>query len=236
MVQEKTAISNFFSKLTFNEEFHKYYVNDTPLEYSASTLVKKFVKFVDYESIARKKDLTLGLPEGTHKIFWDNKALKATSSGDKAHFFGEIYAFHRNIVPTDPLENAIATFWRELPDYILPVFTELQMYHLNYMFGGTADIILYNTLTKKFIIGDYKTNEDLSKNFMGKTLLPPFEFLLENDLNKYQIQFSIYQILFEQTGFEVEKRVLIWLRPDGTYEKYFTEDYTQLIKNYLIKC
>ena len=110
------------------------------------------------------------------------------------------------------------------------------MYHLNYMFGGTADIILYNTLTKKFIIGDYKTNEDLSKTFMGKTLLPPFEFLLENDLNKYQIQFSIYQILFEQTGFEVEKRVLIWLRPDGTYEKYFTEDYTQLIKNYLIKC
>ena len=59
------------------------------------------------------------------------------------------------------------------------------------MFGGTADIILYNTKTNKYIIADYKTNEDLFKNFKGKKLNGVFSKHLENGYNKYQIQFSL---------------------------------------------
>ena len=56
-------------------------------------------------------------------------------------------------------------FWRDLPTYIIPVFTELQMYHLKKMYAGTADIILFNTKTEKYIIADYKTTKDLFKKF-----------------------------------------------------------------------
>ena len=101
--------------------------------------------------------------------------------------------------------------------------------------AGTADIILYNTKTNKFILADYKTNEDLFKNFKGKKLLAPFDNLLENSFNKYQLQLSMYQLLFEQCGYEIESRRVIWLKPDGSFENLKTEDYTHILKNELTK-
>ena len=101
--------------------------------------------------------------------------------------------------------------------------------------AGTSDIILFNNKTGKFIIADYKTNEDLFKNYKGKTLLAPFEDLLDSPYNKYQLQLSMYQLLFEQCGFEVESRRIIWLKPNGTYENFKTEDLTQKLLKELTK-
>lgn len=222
-------IKAFFQKLTFDEKNHRYYVDNEPLEYSVSGLIKKYVDNPDFSQIARKTDIRDGLPPGTTQKLWDGKSEAACSKGDKVHFFGEIYAFHRTIKPRCKQEEAVVKFWNELPDHIVPAFTELQMYHLKGMFGGTADIILYNTKTKKFIIADYKTNEDLFKNFQEKKLLKPFSYKLDNPYNKYQIQFSYYQIMFEQTGEKVENRCLVWLKPDGTYDMFFTEDLTETL-------
>ena len=129
-------------------------------------------------------------------------------------------------------EEAIVNFWNDLPSTVIPVVMELQMYHKEYMFAGTADILLYNTVTNTFIIGDYKTNKDLFKNYKGKTLLSPFKNLLDNPYNKYQLQLSFYQLLLEQTGFKVSSRKLIWLKPDGTYLLYNTDDYTDILNRF----
>lgn len=230
---EKENIQRFFDKLSFEEDSHQYAVEGKSLKISVSGLIKSYVEYVNYDKIAKNIDRKLSLPVGSTQRRWKYKSSVACALGNKGHYFGELYAFHRNIEPTDKFEEAAKKFWDELPDHIIPVFTELQMYHLKHLFGGTADIILFNTITKKFIIADYKTNEDLFKNFKGKKLKAPFEDLLENAFNKYQLQFSFYQILFEQTGYEVEKRVLIWLRPDGTYQTYFTDDYTDRLRKEL---
>nr|DAK47305.1 MAG TPA: Exonuclease V [Caudoviricetes sp.] len=84
----------------------------------------------------------------------------------------------------------------------------------------------------------HNTNQDLFKNYKGKRLLTPFDDLEDNPFNKYQLQLSLYQILFEQTGFKIENRALIWVKEDGTYEIYRTNDYRDrliehLNKNYL---
>jgi hypothetical protein len=229
MENKKMIIERFFEKLTFEEEAHKYYVDGQQLYTSVSGIIKNYVKDVDYKKISHSIDRKLRLPIGATKQRWDNKATLACALGNRAHYFGELYAFHRNIEPIDEFEEAAKKFWDELPDHIVPVFTELQMYHFTNMFGGTADIILYNLRTGKFIIADYKTNEDIFKNFKSKKLLAPFDNLLESAFNKYQIQFSLYQIQFEQTGFEVEKRVLVWLKPNGTYLTYETEDLTEIL-------
>ena len=97
--------------------------------------------------------------------------------------------------------------------------------------AGTADIILYNKQTNKFIIADYKTNKDLFKNFKGKKLKAPFNNLLDSPFDKYNIQLSMYQILFELTGYEVENRFIIWLKPDAEYEIYYTQDLRKEINN-----
>ena len=90
-------------------------------------------------------------------------------------------------------------------------------------------------LCTKRLIPTHNTNEDLFKNYKGKTLLEPFSNLLDSPFNKYQLQLSMYQLLFEQCGFEVESRRIIWLKPNGVYENFKTEDLTQKLLKELTK-
>jgi hypothetical protein len=229
----KEQIVGYFHGLEFKEESHEYSLNGNKLAISVSGVIKRFVEKTDFFSIAKSIDKKSELPKGSTKRRWKLNSEVACAQGDKAHYFGELYAFHRNIEPTDKLEEAIVAFWNSLPDNIVPAFVELTMYHKECLFGGMADIILYNTKTEKFIIADYKTNKDLFKNHRGKLLKPPFNMYLDNSFNKYQIQFSLYQILFEQTGFEVEDRVLVHIKRDGSFELFSTEDLTKELRHYL---
>jgi hypothetical protein len=239
MEKIRKRISACFPNIKLNELTHKYYIADMEVKISVSGIVKKFVRKVDFGAIAKRKDAKEGLPPGTYQKQWDLKRDNSCARGNEAHYFGEDYTFDRTLSPKNGLQEAIAKFWAELPDHIVPVFSELMMYTIPEnkicpdVFAGTADIILYNTKTEKFIIADYKTNEQLFKNFADKKLLGVFSDLLETNFNKYQIQFSNYQLLFEQTGFEVSHRKLVWLKDDGTYEMYDTTDYTKKLKTYL---
>ena len=98
-----------------------------------------------------------------------------------------------------------------------------------------VDSVSHTFLCTKRLIPTHNTNEDLFKNYKGKTLLSPFEDLLDSPYNKYQLQLSMYQLLFEQCGFEVESRRIIWLKPNGTYENFKTEDLTQKLLKELTK-
>ena len=107
------------------------------------------------------------------------------------------------------------------------------MYHKELMYAGTLDILCYNKNTGEYIILDYKTNKDLFKNFKEKKLLKPFDNLLDNPFNKYQLQLSFYQILIEQIDFiKISSRKIIWIKPNGNYQLYDTEDYTEQLKQY----
>lgn len=112
------------------------------------------------------------------------------------------------------------------------------MYSEKWGIAGTADLMFYDTKSDNIVLRDWKSNQDLFKNYKGKRLLAPFNYLEDNPFNKYQLQLSLYQILFEQTGFKIENRALIWVKEDGTYKIYRTNDYRDrliehLNKNYL---
>ncbi len=92
-----------------------------------------------------------------------------------------------------------------------------------------VDSLSHTFLCTKRLIPTHNTNESLIKNFKGKTLLHPFEHLLDCPLSKYEIQLSAYQILFEQTGYEVENRVVIWLKPSGEFELFYTPDHRDIL-------
>lgn len=226
-------IKNTFKGLEFVEETHTYYVEGQALKKSVSGVIKDYVEEVDFELKAKEIDGRKGLPEGTTSTMWRYNSELSCAKGTKAHYFGEIYAFHRSIKPTDGLEEAIVKFYEELPSNIIVVDVELCMYHKELMIGGMADILLFDTNTGLYHIADWKSNADLFKNFRGKKLLAPFNNLLDNSFNKYQMQFSFYQVMFEQTGFKVGSRKLIHIKPDGTYEWYDTEDLTGVMREKL---
>ena len=233
MDQEIERIKGFFKSLTFDEPKHIYYVKGKRLKSSVSKVLKIFVKQTDFNQIAENIDKRDELPIGTTAKLWDLNSKISLAIGTRAHYFGEVYAFNRTLKPTSGYEEAIVKFWNEMPDHIVPVIMELQMYHKDYMFAGTGDILLFNKLTGKYIIGDYKTNKDLFKNHNEQRMLGPFSDLLDMPLNHYKLQLSFYQILFEQIGLEVEGRKIIWVKPSGEYEMYDTPDYTEVLNEYL---
>lgn len=226
-------IENYFSKLHFNEEKHLYTVDGKILP-SVSKLIDNFVEKFKSKEISNSISIRTGVPQKDILKEWKDIADEACDRGHRVHNFGELYPYDKTLKPSCNQEKAVVKFWNDLPPHIVPVKMELRMYHKALHFAGTADIILYNTITKEYIIADYKTNKDLFKNFKEKKLLGIFSNLLDCPLNKYQIQLSFYQILLEQLGFKVSQRKIIWLLKTGEYQLYDTEDLTPKLNQYLI--
>lgn len=226
----KKSIIDFYSGLTFDEEAHRYFVKGVPIEKSVSAKLKDFSLPFNRDFLSKRVAYSRGITQEEVLAEWKLAADTAIQTGNQAHLFGELYAFNRDLRPQSQFEVAIMKFWNDLPPYIVPVITELQMYHREQLYAGTADIILYNMQTEKFIIGDYKTNKDLFKNHKNQKLTGRFSNFLDNPFNKYQLQLSYYQILLEQTGVQVSNRKLIWLLPDGNYNMYECQDLTQYLR------
>ena len=232
MKEMQNKIKEYFKELQFDAQKHSYEVRGKPLT-SVSKTIHKYVEKVDFDKIAGFVAKKRGITKAEVLAEWEAKKIASCNQGTLVHTFGENYNGMQK--PTNGFEEAIVKFWDNIPDHIQPFLFEIQMFSEELGIAGTADIILYNTKTNKFILADYKTNEDLFKNFKGKKLLAPFDNLLENSFNKYQLQLSMYQLLFEQCGYEIESRRVIWLKPDGSFENLKTEDYTHILKNELTK-
>lgn len=226
MQEQKKQIKNFFGGLVFEPNTHTYHTSKKKLK-SVSSIIHNFIEPFDADKIAGFVARSRGISKDEVLMEWAEKRDTACAKGARVHNFGETYK--KGLIPSDGFEEAVVNFWDSLPNHIQPFFNELKMFSNELGLAGTADIILYNTITKKFIIADYKTNIDLFKNYKGKTLLTPFKHLLDSPYNKYQIQLSLYQILFELAGdaFRVEKRKIIWLRENGTFYLYDTIDYRE---------
>jgi len=240
MEEMKIQILDYFKGLEFEEESHKYKYGSVPIKISVSGLIKNFYKPFDTKGISERVSKRTGVSQEDIIKGWEDESEKGIKTGNKSHLFGEVYPFNRHLEPSTPFEEAIVKFWNDLPAHIIPVTMELRMFHKIFMFAGTADILLYNTITKTFIIGDYKTNKDLFKNYKGpdnqykgQKMLAPFAHMFDTPYSKYQLQLSFYQILFEQTGLKVSSRKLIWLLPDGEYKMYSMDDYTKVLNEQL---
>lgn len=235
VLEVQTNLKNYFSKLKFDEKSHSYTVEDKKLT-SVSHFIHKYKNKFDAQAIAPFSAKKLGLSTEEVLQMWEDNKNKACELGTKVHLFGENYVLNNFTGdPTDGYEQAIVNFWKILPEHIIPVTLELQMYNLDFRIAGTADIICYNTKTKKLQLLDYKTNADLFKNYNEQKLYPPFDRYLDNGLNGYKLQLSMYQILLEQTGYEVENRVIIWIKPDGSYSCYRVENLTKELLEELSK-
>ena len=141
--------------------------------------------------------------------------------------------------PTTPQERAIVQFWNDLPETFVPVLAETKAFNkTGTPYAGTFDILFYyvdekNPHKSGLVIFDYKTNEDLYKNFKGQKLLWPFNDMLDMSESYYTLQLSLYAIPLQNIGFEVIARRLIWVKPDGTYESIRIKDVSDRIREAL---
>jgi hypothetical protein len=125
-------------------------------------------------------------------------------------------------------EEAVIQFWKDIPDCFVPVLAETKVFNQDGTpYAGTFDILFYYYKGKDnpqngLVVFDYKTNKELTSDYCrakNKMMKPPFNDLFEESLSHYQLQLSLYSVPLEKLGFKVIGRRVIWLLPDGSYEK-----------------
>ena len=191
---------------------------------------------------------------------WKEKSENACTHGTAVHEFAESLFYYMTgqydkILPgfkcrltndggfesRSPKEDAVVRFYQDIPKCIVPILAETKVYDANLGYAGTFDILFYYDAAldgkddsySGLFECDWKTNEDLYKNFMEKKLLAPFDNLLDMPLSVYKLQLSLYQICLENIGLKTVARRILWLKPDGIYEKIPLEDYTITLRETL---
>ena len=233
-----------FGKIQFIEEGHHYYIGED--EYTpVSDIIDKYVPYVDWDEKAANYARKYGRAKEDVQKEWRLNNLKSTISGTRTHEFGESYTNlmcgrvdgireqnrpqyvqeYNTLIPTYPKEDAVKKFYDELEPNLHPVGAEFRL-SSEYMdclkICGTCDLLFYDSDDDSYVIGDWKTNKSLVKEYNRDhrvMLLPPVNNLYEEPLSHYRLQFNIYQRMLESIGLKISDRILIWLKDDGTYEK-----------------
>lgn len=229
-----------FSDLIFEETTHRYFIprrNGLVQLPSVSSIVSSFAPKFD-----RQKWLTIcARAEKTSESLidykWKNKNAIACALGHKVHDFMEHYTGIE--VPTCVQEEAGIEFLKDVAskgNYEISI-RELRTYSEEFSFAGTMDLPILNRTTGKLIVADYKTNQTVEdEDVLFKSydfLYEPFNMMDNSPYNKYQIQLSLYQILLEEKGYEIEDRWLVHLKSDGTYKIFPLYDLTKHLRTKL---
>lgn len=155
------------------------------------------------------------------------------------------------LLPTYPKEEAIVKFYTEMnfdPSKRLYVVGAEFKLSSKYMKGtlpicGTSDILFYeeNLIFPEdsgFVIGDWKTNKELEKEYTVKNdirMKYPMGDYKDTALSHYTLQFNMYQNMMESVGLKIIDRRLIWLKDDGSYEVRYIPRLDEKIMDYVFK-
>lgn len=248
-------LSELFSDIRFDEERHLYFVNGEQMPSVSKKLEDHYEKFDEAVWLPRvsKRD---GIPIEELRAQWREKNRVSTEDvGTPTHNYLEKVELN-HIESTDKHPEWIP--WYQLPSneyladlpqkkagmqflyqYIFPykpryyiVAVEYRMCHRTFKFCGTCDLILWDSWEDTFILVDWKTNSDLFKTYGH--LKPPFDYYQSNPFNKYQLQFTYYQIMFEQCKYKIKERWLVYLENTGNHQIHKTQYMADELTTYLL--
>lgn len=145
------------------------------------------------------------------------------------------------LIPYGAKQEAIAKYMWDMSkiDGIYPILPETRVYMgisdsltVKHPFAGTFDMLYCIKQNGKFklMIHDYKTNKSLVNDYnrdKGNCLSYPFSNMINESMSIYTLQLACYSLALMQLGYEIVDRRLIWLKDDGTYERYSLPDMTK---------
>ena len=257
----RNLVIDKFNDIEFIEEGHIYKIDGT--EYtSVSNIIKKYEPEVDWDQKAADYARKWGKKKEDVQKEWKLNNLKSTISGTRTHSFGEsvvnLYCGYPELIceqnkpqyikeynvliPTYPKEEAVVHFFDELEDNLHPVGAEFKLsskYIENTLpICGTCDILFYNSNDDTFVLGDWKTNKSLIKDYSRyhKIMMTGcVSDMINEPISEYTIQFNLYQKMLESIGINISDRILIWLKDDGTYERIHIDKMSDSVINKIMR-
>lgn len=257
----RNLILDKFGDIKFIEESHQYFIKDE--EYTpVSNIIKEFEPVVDWDQKAADYALKWGKKKEDVQKEWKLNNLKSTISGTRTHEFGESYTNllcghpeliceqnkpqyieeYNTMVSTYPKEDAVKKFYDELEKNLHPVGAEFKLSskfidNVRHI-CGTCDLLFYDSEKDGYVIGDWKTNKSLIKEYSRVNDIRMTGLMskyIDEPLSHYTLQFNIYQRMLESIGIKIIDRILIWLKDDGTYEKIYIDKIPDNILDKILK-
>lgn len=242
----RNLINEKFGNINFVEEGHHYYIDDD--EYiPVSNVISEYEPYVDWDEKAGNYAKKYGKLKDDVQREWKLNNLKSTISGTRTHEFGESYTWfkagfpekicegnkpqyvkeYNTLISTYPKEDAIKKFYDELDNNVKPIGAEFKL-SSKYIEGarkmcGTCDILFWDENLGGYVIGDWKTNKSLIKEYARNhyiTMEAPFNNMIDEPFSHYTLQFNLYRRMLESIGLNIVDMRLIWLKTDGNYEVY----------------
>ena len=244
-----------FEDLEFYEDGHIYLLNGQSLN-SVSGIGHRFIREpFDEQKQAERYALRHGQTADYWIMQWKQNSFRATTLGTKTHEFGDsikpqYMPAYNYLAPIHPKEEAIVQFMQDMPASMHLVLNETKVYsgknprkerNLQELICGTFDMLYYydgdgDESKAGFMVLDYKTNNSLYSEYnqrYHKTLLPPFDNMIEEDLSLYTIQLSLYALMLEDIGIPVIDRRIVWLNNDGQYQLISVNDVSESLRQCL---
>lgn len=229
-----------FKELKFEEKRHIYTIDDEILPSVSKKISQFYEPFDKGIALLSTRKWNRENPNNKRSVsdtlaIWDKARDDSLLRGNDAHNYADQYPDFAE--PVNELQKGILYWYHALPDNYIVVCTELAMFSSTFKYAGTADIILLNKDTGGLVIADWKTNQDLKKNYKKKRLQRPFAKLLDTPLNKYKIQLNSYKLIIDtETPYTVEDMWIIWLNENVNkvyHQQHEVPDMTdKLIKQY----
>lgn len=238
--------------LIFDQVEHKYYLGGRELD-SVSTIKDEYGGEFDAEKMAiacskNPKHKLYGMDPIKIQEMWTKYGEEAAKNGTKTHEFAEACFLCKEgneqliegdmsqrctaygLAAATGKEIAAANWWDclDLNRYVL-VAKETQIVNPILEYAGTFDLLLYDLAYHHYVLKDYKTNNELFKDY-GKRLKAPLSTIPANDHGKYTVQQNLYKIQLDNIGLYIGQMDLIWLHEDGSWQEVPIQDYSRLIR------
>lgn len=228
------------SNFIFEEKQHVY-TYDGDVMRGCTTFLNTFIEPFKEDYWSKRKADERGITQEEILAEWKEKRDRSTYLGTLIHNYIEDYYEKdrsREDLTEDDEANMRIKKWFKIYDKQLhkleSVASEIKVFSKKYNLAGTIDkLYLYDG---KLIIGDWKSNKQIrtDDDWAFNKLLAPFDNVKENELNKYSLQLSIYAVLLEEVGLEVDYTFICHIpRDEAECVIYKCKDFRAEIKNYL---
>ena len=218
----------YFKDIQFHEEEHFYTLKDYRFGISTTSLIEQYGQKFDSDKISQMVANKRGISQQEVLDEWEKENEFSCIKGSLIHCFAQSlwmnnpykidYSEIKNI-DIDRLKKEISimqkqaiNFYEDYKDMYDMIQDEFIVWSKEYDIAGSIDGLMYNKLTQKACILDFKSNKKLEfVSQYRKKMKVPLQKMDDVNGQHYYLQLSIYRYLIEKyTNIKIDELFIVY--------------------------
>jgi ATP-dependent DNA helicase PIF1 len=223
----------FDSKIKFQKEGHKYWINDDGTDLiSATTFIKQFMGKFETDSVINNiinSNKYMNDPSYRYykmkpediKKSWENEGNKSSSNGTQLHEDIELF-YNNEFFNNSSIEfQHFLNFHEDHKNELTIYRTEFLIFSEIFKITGSVDALFLNS-DGTYTICDWKRSKKIKfDSYSEETINKPFEHLLNCNFVQYSLQLNLYRVILEKFyKFKIRDMFLIVCHPENENDNY----------------